>query len=422
MSGQLLPLVRYQVFNGATPLPGALLYSYFSGSSTPQPLYANGSLSTPLSNPVVADGTGAFPPMFMSAAAYRITITDAVGNIILAPTDNVSDLGQLFLNTAVGANLVFAGPSSGSSAIPTFRALVSADLPSGSLNNALSQGRLTLTSGTPVTNTNVTAATTVYFTPFAGNRIGLYNGSLWNMRTFSELSLVVPGTTNSAYDVFAYDNAGSVAIELSSAWLSVTSRFSGGAYQTLLPTQDGIYVKSTNGTAIDATRRYLGSFVTTAVSGQTEDSATNRLVYNYYNRVARSLNRIESTDSWNYTTATIRQANGSAANQIAVMQGVAEEAVDVSLLVTVSNTNATNAAIGIGEDSTTVFLAGAGFTNFTFVAASNMNVAAHVNVIPAIGYHTFTWLEYSAATGTSTWYGDGGASLLQSGLFGTWRS
>lgn len=41
--------------------------------------------------------------------------------------------------------------------------------------------------------------------------------------------------------------------------------------------------------------------------------------------------------------------------------------------------------------------------------------------ITPIGYHYFSWLEYSVATGTTTWYGDNGwANLLASGLTGTW--
>lgn len=42
---------------------------------------------------------------------------------------------------------------------------------------SICQGRLTLTSGTPVTTSDVTAATTIYFTPYKGNRIALCGGT-----------------------------------------------------------------------------------------------------------------------------------------------------------------------------------------------------------------------------------------------------
>ena len=55
-------------------------------------------------------------------------------------------------------------------------------------------GRLTLTSNTPVLTGDVTAATTIYFTPFNGNRISLYTGSFWKSYSFSEISIAVPST------------------------------------------------------------------------------------------------------------------------------------------------------------------------------------------------------------------------------------
>src|SRR4051812_49331438 len=53
----------------------------------------------------------------------------------------------------------------------------------------LSPGRLTLTSGTPLTTSDVTAAGTVYFTPYNGNVIGLYDGTDWLAIPFTEQSI-----------------------------------------------------------------------------------------------------------------------------------------------------------------------------------------------------------------------------------------
>ncbi len=49
----------------------------------------------------------------------------------------------------------------------------------------LCEGRLTLTSGSPVVSGDQTAKTTVYFTPYKGNRISLYNGSGWRQQPSS---------------------------------------------------------------------------------------------------------------------------------------------------------------------------------------------------------------------------------------------
>src|SRR3954467_15935764 len=45
------------------------------------------------------------------------------------------------------------------------------------------QGRLTLTSATPVTTTDVTGATTIYYALHKGNHIPLYDGTNWSPKT-----------------------------------------------------------------------------------------------------------------------------------------------------------------------------------------------------------------------------------------------
>src|SRR3990167_6078136 len=66
-------------------------------------------------------------------------------------------------------------------------------------------GRLTLTSGVPVTTVSVTDATTIYFTPYVGNRCALCDGANWRHVTFSETSLSLgTNAANTNWDVFAY--------------------------------------------------------------------------------------------------------------------------------------------------------------------------------------------------------------------------
>ncbi len=135
-------------------------------------------------------------------------------------------------------------------------------------DNRVCDGRLTLTTATPVTTSDVTAAATVYFTPYAGNRIALYDGAAWTMLTFAEISIALGTLTNDLpYDVFAYNNAGVVACEIL-AWTSKTAR------ATALVLQDGVLSKTGA-----LTRRYLGSFHTTATT-TTEDSLVKRLLFN----------------------------------------------------------------------------------------------------------------------------------------------
>jgi hypothetical protein len=272
-----------------------------------------------------------------------------------------------------------------------------------------------------VTAADVLAATTVYWAPYRGNRIALYNSTIWNTRTFPQLSIAVPATTASVYDVFVYDNAGTPALELSAAWNSDTAIFAAGVYASTRPLQDGVYVKSTNGTAIDATRRYVGSFRTTGVSGQTEDSGKKRHLSNYYTQKARTFQAaLETTASWAYTTATWRQANANAANQLDVLIGMPEVCVTATVNAVASNNPGTSEYfVGIGYDSTSAMTSGclpASVEGGNSVVASLMATLVHN---PAIGRHTYVWLEQSVAGGTTTWYGQySAATTYQAGIAG----
>ena len=281
-----------------------------------------------------------------------------------------------------------------------------AGTPAKNLLDGICEGRLTLTTGTPVPTADQLSKTTVYFAPFKGNRVAVYDGTNWQLRTFTELSVVVPSTTATPFDVWIYDNSGTLTLETTN-WSSASAR------ATALTTQDGVYVKTGA-----LTRRYLGTVCTTGVSGQTEDSYANRLVWNYYNRVRRPQKVVDATNTWNYTTATWRQANSSSANQFANVTGVAEDAQTVEVWADSSNASAVYVAVGVGIDSTS---ANSAQIYGGYNGGSGVHSALYANYtdIPAAGLHTFAWLEISQASGTTAWYGDAGISYLQSGMVGS---
>lgn len=130
MAGALSPVVRYVVMDGGVVAPGAKLYTYLSGTSTPQSVYNNADLAPghAHTNPVVADADGVLPVIYFAAVSYRVLVTDSTGATIFPAQDDVSDLFQVFQATTVTANRIYAGPSSGVPAAPTFRALVQADM------------------------------------------------------------------------------------------------------------------------------------------------------------------------------------------------------------------------------------------------------------------------------------------------------
>jgi hypothetical protein len=164
--------------------------------------------------------------------------------------------------------------------------------------------------------------------------------------------------------------------------------------------------------------------VRTVTASQLNDSLLLRHVWNYYHRVVRPMRRVETTDNWAYTTATIRQANGAAANQLDFVCGVAEDAIEANVFANWSQSNASiYALVGIGLDSTSAVAAGCLYSAQGAAGAGyKMQAVANYRAIPAVGRHTLVWLEFSeAGTGTTTFYGDtDGAVVVQSGIHGMW--
>lgn len=278
------------------------------------------------------------------------------------------------------------------------------------ISTRMAQGRLTLESGVAVSTSDQLAKGTIYYTPYCGNIIALYSGTAWVPRTFSEISLALNATSGKPYDVFVYDNAGTAALE-TLVWTNDTTR------ATALVLQDGILCKSGA-----LTRRYVGTFYASA-SNQCEDSLKKRYVWNMYNRMRRGCRSpLETTDSWAYTTGTIRQARADANNQFDFVRGLDEDIVDAVLIVTAANSTVGSiyyAAVGL--DSTTVFAADCNpGIGRTASANTYTELVSAYSGQPGIGRHFLTWLERGDGTGTTTWQGDNGLPLLQqSGMRGS---
>lgn len=65
--------------NGLT-ISGAELYFYATGTTTPQAVYSDEGLTTPLTNPVVANAAGRWPVIYLDESlAYRVVLKDADG-------------------------------------------------------------------------------------------------------------------------------------------------------------------------------------------------------------------------------------------------------------------------------------------------------------------------------------------------------
>jgi hypothetical protein len=184
------------------------------------------------------------------------------------------------------------------------------------------EGRLTLTTGVPVTTSDVTAASTLYFTPYLGNRFASYISGKWQLTTFTELSLSLAGlAANTNFDVFVYNNAG-VPTLITYAWTSSGAGTSVRNHPIIL--QDGVYVRNAA-----PHLRYVGTIRTTGTTGQCEDSVTKRFVWNAYNQALSEFNKT-ITGSHTYETATWRSWNADATARI---EWVCGQVCELSMVV-----------------------------------------------------------------------------------------
>ena len=277
------------------------------------------------------------------------------------------------------------------------------------LINKICDGRLTLESGVAISTTNQTAKTVVYFTPHNGNTIGLYDGSEWDLFSFSELSLSLSGyTANTNYDIFIYNNNGTLTLE-SAAWTNNTTR------ATNIVLQDGIYVKS--GTV---TRRYLGTIRTTGTTGQCEDSVTKRFVWNYYNRSNRLLNN-EITTDWTYATNTWRPLNNTI-NAVEIVYGLSSDIdpvifLTIGALYTIASATTTAYAIGVAKNGDNSPLLS---TRVLSTSTGHVQLTISGYFENSIGYHYYYPIENRVSGGTPAIYGSSNTGHF-GGMIGTWR-
>ena len=274
-------------------------------------------------------------------------------------------------------------------------------------------GRLTTESGVPVSTSDRTAQSTLYYTPYVHNIINLWDGAEWKPISFTEHTVTGAAltglTSGKPYDVFAYLDSGALATELL-VWTNDTTR------ATAVTLQDGRYCKSG-----DKTRLLLGTIYTTGTT-TTEDSAEKRYVANVYNLRRRALRKNDSSTSWSYGTAAWRAANDSTSNRVTVLVSV----IGPSISLTAIGLNSHNGASGtglvsIGENSTTAFVAevignySANTGDPSIGARGAVPALATLNKCPPVGLTYYQWLEYSEIV-SNTFFS--GGTIFKSGLSG----
>ena len=287
------------------------------------------------------------------------------------------------------------------------------------------QGRLTLTSATPVLTATVSAATTIYYALYTGNLIPIYSGTAWSMTTFTELSNATAQSStgsagpavvanNSNYDLFVWSNGGTLTLTRGPPFTSDTVRGT-GVGTTEISRVLGIWTNTvaiTNGPGAG-----LGTYVGTVRSNGTATidwkpnpaaaaGGGNALlgVYNAYNKVDVVATSIDSTSTWNYSTNTWRAANGNNSNRISVIQGCQEDYVEAQHVLLGSGNDGSSTVwgyVGIGYNSTS---SPSGLTTQAGPQTRVSTAAAAYYAVQPLGWNYFQALETGNGSTTMVWY------------------
>jgi hypothetical protein len=461
-------------FFSSTPnvLSGAKLFFYAAGGSSKLdtfPTLADRIAGTNAnSNPIVLNSSGYQPTdIHLKNQAYKIVLAPATDTD--PPTSPIWSTDNYFgtdfssvVETKVGSGAptgVVAGTAASAGVLPTFYfdytgsvlyvATTTGDAASAAwtaINASAStpavpppQGYLTLVSGTPIITSDQASKTAVYYTPFVGNLVPIYNGASMTPTEFSELTLtlVASHALSTIYDVFVWSESGVLTIGTGPAWTTSTAGSGArgtGSSTTELARVKGLLVNAVAITARNGNTTYsVGANLATYVGSLFIDGSAGQItchravgqsrkwgVWNAYNQRLIILQVADSTASWTYDTATIRASRGQAVNSASVFCGLAEEVVEITFDQNIQIAAGDQAQIGIGVNSTTAF---SGKIARADAGASSTGVKAHSlkalhTLLPTIGRNDITALE-NAASGTTIDAFLGGSDDMQ--LIARWK-
>lgn len=290
------------------------------------------------------------------------------------------------------------------------------------------QGRLTTTTATPVLTATTNDQGTVYYTPYVGDMVPIYDGTNMTMLPFTELSQATTDTTkspaaaanNSNYDIFVWNDGGTLRATRGPAWTNDTTRSAG----TALTMVKGILLNNasiTNGPAASrgtyvGTIRTDGSAQVDYQFGAAGASCTagNFGIWNMYNRVRVTTQVRDTTDNWTYATAnTWRAANNSATCRVSAVRGLDEDGITAFYFGFGQAGAASVVVAGVGLNSTTAF---AGTTYNNANSSSPIPLPASYTGLMGLGYVFVSPIEYNTTTTAGTWFGDAGVVYLQTGF------
>lgn len=295
---------------------------------------------------------------------------------------------------------------------------------SSSSSQSESGGRLTLSSGTPVMTGDVSNSTSIYYTPYIHDKVSLYDGANWTMTTFAELTNTTTDNTknpaavgaNSNYDLFVWDDSGTIRLGRGPAWSSATARGT-GAGTTELERVNGIWMNKisiTNGpsaqrgTYVGTVRSDGSSTIDWELGGSAAGGDPGFLyVWNMYNRVDVSAIVNDNTNSWTYAgNGTYQATNNSTSNRVSMVFGMNE---DITSSICTGNgvpPTSTRATMGVQLDGVTGPPNGAYAASIGLGTAHDLQGLGFWSGTCGLGYHFISSIESTESASATTWYGD----------------
>jgi len=377
---------------------GNLTSSPTIGISAPVTVVNGGTglISSPTNGQLLIGSTGAAGYVLgtLTAGSSKINISNGAGSITLDVNQGNLTLssigGQVTLAQlpSIGNNTVL-GNVSGSSAAPT--ALTATQLLTV-VPVVYQQGRIYGASGTPYNNGGGSVST-IFFGPLPdkGNLITLDNGSgVLSTKTFTEisLSLATGFTSGNVYDVYVYNNSGTLTLD-TAVWTNTTTPPTRGSDAAGRLTKNG------------ATNELLVGAIFMTSNTTTQDNGSARYISNVFNTDFRGMSASDSTASWTVTSTTFVAANGNTTNgqgRVSFLQAVSSNTFTAHYTAYYANNSTTQTLAGIGIDSTT---STSNFGVNNTGAASSISVQANIGQSPGslVGVHFVQRVE--AVQGTS---------------------
>lgn len=307
--------------------------------------------------------------------------------------------------------------------------------PSGtsSIDTEVPQGRLTLTSGVPVLTGTVAAAGTIYYTPYVGHVIPLWNGSAFVPTQFAEVSQALSDTTKSpsaaaagqVYDLFGWLDGSTFRMTRGPAWSAGATAGSNaarglGVGSTTLARINGVLVNqyAVAGGPAAGYGTYVGTIATDAGgatvtwnpgSAAAGGGAATLGVWNMYNRrVVKA--QVTSTTATHSGFGTSYGLYGASATwRCTFVYGLAEDYIRSDFKTMAVPGSGGTVYVSIGFNSTTV----PNTTAQSNLPTSFSNLSTY-NVFSTIGLNYVQALENNAAN-PSTYY-DAGYAVLTADL------